>query len=127
MKHLFSSVIALIFLFLFLPFFAEAQSVNNAPFALPTSLDDVIQKLPQPLTDFINSLHRLSNSGFATAPHVPVYGMPYAFPAMPQDANPGTFYNFVHQLILFVGGFLVVILRVIASIIESVISWFGRI
>ena len=110
---------------LFSPFFAMAQSSESqASFTLPNSVDELMQKLPSPVTDFVRSLSRLNvPSGFSASPQIPAYGIPYPFPSIPHDANPGSLLNFVKQLILFVGGFFVVILRVIASIIERVISF----
>lgn len=122
MRH----AIFIILLFFIAPLAAQAQSSGGTmAFSLPTSFDEVIQKLPRPLVDFVNSLYQFSiHPGAGSALPMPnsPWMPPYGIPAIPQNLTAGSVFDFVKQLILFIGGFLVVILRAIASVIEWVIS-----
>ena len=113
-------------LILFMPVAAQAQSSGwTMAFSFPASLDEVIQKLPRPVFDFVQSLHRAGNNlhfvgGQLFLPPAGIF--PYGTPLIPQQFTAGSVFDFVKQLILFIGGFLVVILRVIASVIEWIVT-----
>ena len=107
---------------------AEISIRSGGPLTLSASVDEITQQFSGPFSDFVGSLSRthfnnVGSSDIIRAAHYPeIHGLP----AIPHDLTLASFLDFVKQLILFVGGFLVVVLRVLASIIETIISWLGR-
>ncbi len=102
--------------------FAEIQ-MNPSSMRLPSSVDEIVSTLPAPFREFINSIER----------QFPMMHMPGGGPMgisqglsglqFPQQFSAGGVIGIVKAVVIFVGQFAVVILRIMANLIETVFRW----
>lgn len=116
----------LFFAFTFIFFLQQASpvfaaiSIDPSALQLPSSVDEVISKLPAPLQDFVQSIkERFREGQFSMSDPV---GSSTSI-RVPQEFSVSEILRLIKEGIIFFGGFAVVILRVVVGFIESVIRW----